>query len=102
MTLLVTLFLVLINILNNVTSKTPTIETMMTAISAWLIVCILFIFGALCAYGGILFKKYKSNKVLPDDMDMKFQLSKIDNSLVVLFPVAFLVFNTIYWLVCLT
>jgi len=53
MTLLVTLFLVLINIFNNITITSPNTETM-TALSAWMIACILFVFGALASYAGIL------------------------------------------------
>ena len=63
MTLLVTLFLVLINIFNNITSNSPNVEGL-TSISAWVITCILFVFGALSGYAGILFKKNRLAKVL--------------------------------------
>ena len=56
MTLLVTLFLVLINIFTNITSNSPNVEGL-TSISAWVIACILFVFGALIGYAGILIKK---------------------------------------------
>ena len=71
MTLLVTIFLVLINIFNNVTSNSPNVEGL-TAISsnvrvistyndnvlsAWIITCILFVFGALAGYAGLLLRK---------------------------------------------
>ena len=46
MALLVTLFLVLVNIFNNVTTNTPKAEGL-TAIEAWMLACILFVFGAL-------------------------------------------------------
>ena len=62
MTLLVTLFLVLINIFNNITSNSPNVEGL-TSISAWVITCILFVFGALSGYAGILFKKNRLAKV---------------------------------------
>ena len=62
MTLLVTLFLVLINIFNNITSNSPNVEGL-TSISAWVITCILFVFGALAGYAGILFKKNRLAKV---------------------------------------
>ena len=55
MTLLVTLFLVLINIFNSVSSNSPNVEGF-TAISTWVISCILFVFAALVGYAGILFK----------------------------------------------
>ena len=56
MTLLVTLFLVLISIFNLVTSQSPKVDGF-HALTAWIISCILFVFGALCGYAGILFKK---------------------------------------------
>ena len=46
MALLVTLFLVLVNIFNTVTTNTPKAEGL-TAIEAWMLACILFVFGAL-------------------------------------------------------
>ena len=46
MTLLITVFLVLVNIFNTVTTNTPKAEGL-TAIEAWMLACILFVFGAL-------------------------------------------------------
>ena len=54
MALLVTLFLVLINIFNTITNVSPNVEGM-TAISAWMIACMFFVFGALLAYASILY-----------------------------------------------
>ena len=59
MAMLITLFLVLINIFNIVTSNSPNVEGM-TAIAAWMLACILFVFGALLAYAFILWRKKKS------------------------------------------
>ena len=56
MTLLITLFLVMISIFNSVSAKSPKVEGF-NALTAWIICCILFVFGALCGYGGILFQK---------------------------------------------
>ena len=44
MALLVMLFLVLVNIFNTVTTNTPKAEGL-TAIEAWMLACILFVFG---------------------------------------------------------
>ena len=44
--MLITLFLVLINIFNIVTTNSPNVEGM-TAIAAWMLVCIFFVFAAL-------------------------------------------------------
>ena len=57
MTLLVTLFLVLISIFNLVSTKSPKVEGF-NALTAWIVSCIMFVFGALCGYAGILFKKH--------------------------------------------
>ena len=46
MTLLITVFLVLVNIFNYITTNIPKAEGL-TAIESWVIVCVLFVFGAL-------------------------------------------------------
>merc|ERR1719151_333878 len=56
MGLLVTLFLVLVNIFNTVTTNTPKAEGL-TAIEAWMLACILFVCGALFEYAAILFRR---------------------------------------------
>merc|ERR1719242_2081069 len=53
MTLLITIFLVLVNIFNTITTNIPKAEGL-TAIEAFVIVCVLFVFGALIEYAGIL------------------------------------------------
>jgi len=55
MTLLVTVFLVLVNIFNTITTNIPKAEGL-TAIEAWVIVCVLFVFGALIEYAGLLLR----------------------------------------------
>lgn len=54
MTLLIIIFLVLINMFNTIQSNSPTAEGI-TAIESWVIACIIFVFGALCEYAFILF-----------------------------------------------
>lgn len=54
MALLVTLFLVLVNIFNTVTTNTPKAEGL-TAIEAWMLSCILFVFASLIEYACLLF-----------------------------------------------
>merc|ERR1719384_2871191 len=56
MALLVTLFLVLVNIFNTVTTNTPKAEGL-TAIEIWMLSCILFVFGALIVYAVLLYLK---------------------------------------------
>ena len=54
MALLVTLFLVLSNIFNTITNISPNTEGM-TAITSWMIACMMFVFAALLAYSAILY-----------------------------------------------
>ena len=112
MAMLITLFLVLINIFNIVTSNSPNVEGM-TAIAAWMLVCIFFVFGALVGYAYLLWKKKKSclkrkkqRKISEDESKLRQILkedyrSKVDDVFLVVFPIMFLVFNLIYWPMCL-
>jgi len=55
MALLVTLFLVLVNIFNAITTNSPKADGL-NALQAWVIACIFFIFGALFEYSVILLR----------------------------------------------
>ena len=113
MAMLITLFLVLINIFNIVTSNSPNVEGM-TAIAAWMLVCIFFVFGALIGYAYLLWKKKKSclkrkRKRKQTEEEGKLRAmrkedyrSKVDDVFFVVFPIMFLVFNLIYWPMCLS
>ena len=71
MSLLVLLFLVLINIFMNVSDISPNVEGL-SAISAWMICCILFVFGALIEYTMVLVKIKKcQNKKIIDERTRK-------------------------------
>merc|ERR1712223_262914 len=61
MALLITLFLVLVNIFNNITTNSPKAEGL-TAIEIWMLACILFVFGSLIEYAVILYRKQKVSK----------------------------------------
>lgn len=122
MTLLVTVFLVLVNIFNTITTNIPKAEGL-TAIEAWVIVCVLFVFGALIEYAGLLLKmkiattrKCNSressvilNGNMPDEKKILRGISRrrqqedrsharLDILFLLLFPLFFLIFNVIYWL----
>ena len=113
MAMLITLFLVLINIFNQVTSKSPNTEGM-NAITAWMLVCILKVFGALVGYAFLLWRKKKSclkrhrvHKMTDEETKARVkkkeeQRSRVDDFFLVLFPCMFLLFNLIYWPTCLT
>jgi len=124
MGLLVMMFLVLINMFNSVSARSPTVEGM-TSVIFWMISCILFVFGALCEYAGILYLKRKNeggskqrhsngldhrtvimNKdkcdqwlsslgdKLPKSQD---DIKRIDKIALYSFFVGFLLFNMAYW-----
>ena len=63
MTLLVTLFLVMISIFNTTSTTSPKVQGF-NALTAWILSCILFVFAALLGYAGILFDKYVIGKVI--------------------------------------
>ena len=110
--MLITLFLVLINIFNIVTTNSPNVEGM-TAIAAWMIVCILFVFAALAGYAWLLWKKKKSclkrkrpRKLTDEEGKLRTRRkeefrSKIDDLFLVTFPLLFALFNLVYWPMCL-
>ena len=111
MALLITLFLVLTNIFNIITTNSPNVEGM-TAIAAWMLVCIFFVFGVLVGYAFLLWTKKKSvlkkkkskmtsKDVLKDNQKDDYR-SKVDDMFLVMFPILFLVFNMIYWPLCLS
>ena len=65
MALLVTLLLVLINISNGLTNEIP-MSNSLTALEQWMLLCIVFVIGAIAEYSYILFlmaRDYKERKV---------------------------------------
>jgi len=94
MSLLITIFLVLINIYNTIQTNSPQAEAL-TAMEAWLIACIVFVFACLIEYTAILMKmnlrKLRTGKRKKDDYSL------IDITFLIIFPIVFLVFNIIYW-----
>ena len=95
----------------------------LTAIEVWLVCCIFFIFIALIEYGIVLFILTKERKLRERDIGsqkLKSQawpnqkeynifkprnfsdlVDKVDNICLVILPVLFLIFNTIYWYIYL-
>ena len=63
MTLLVTLFLVLTNLFNEIPGTSPKVDGF-SALTVWVLSCILFVFGALVGYAGILYRKMFAHKVI--------------------------------------
>ena len=91
--LLVTLILILTDIFINVTSKSPNTKSV-TSISAWILTCIHFVFGALLEYGCILFYKYVS--IFRDDNDKKY-LKQFDLLALMSSVMSFITFNIVFW-----
>ena len=79
-----------------------------------MLVCIFFVFGALIGYAYLLWKKKKSclkrkRKRKQTEEEGKLRAmrkedyrSKVDDVFFVVFPIMFLVFNLIYWPMCLS
>ena len=78
-----------------------------------MLVCIFFVFGALVGYAYLLWKKKKSclkkKKIRKECEEMrKFRQMKkddfrgrVDDVFLVVFPIMFLIFNLLYWPLCL-
>ena len=81
--LLVTLMLVLVNLFLNITSKSPNTDSL-TAISCWMIGCILFVALALMEYAIILFSKhvlsFNKTKKRPNQVQSSTVICKTDGS----------------------
>ena len=93
MGLLITLFLVLVNLFISITTNTPNTKSL-TSISTWVLVCIIFVQGAVLEYGGILLFKYFSVSNVGSEV-----LHKVDLLSLILSIVTFLTFNVVYWMI---
>ena len=58
-----TLFLVLTNLFNEIPGTSPKVDGF-SALTVWVLSCILFVFGALVGYAGILYRKMFAHKVI--------------------------------------
>jgi hypothetical protein len=105
MAMLVTLFLVLVNLFSSVITNSPKAESL-TAISSWMLVCLLFVFGALSGYAAILIMLYRTSRGTISGADKMVvgqpykdgaRMKKIDTYLLIFFPLLFLIYNIIYW-----
>ena len=124
MSLLITVLLVLVNLLGTIIDKQPP-SVYPTSLVVWMIVCIVFASGALLAYGVLLRQKLTTQKkqsteinLVEDAVDFQYTYSRtqskgmeipstetkndsrhgtFDNLCLLYFPIAFLLFNVIYW-----
>ena len=97
MALLVTLFLVLTEIYTNVANQSP-VSNSTNQLSLWVIACILFVFGALMEYAGLLFVRYQSYIDSDEAFKNASRMKTIDLFFFTTFPITFIIFNVIYWL----
>ena len=95
MGLLITLFLVLVNLFISITTNSPNTKSL-TSISTWVLACIIFVQGAVLEYGFILLLKHLIPHLV-SDLGQKI-LPKIDSFCLLLSIIAFTIFNFIYWL----
>ena len=95
--LLITIFLVMINIFITVTAKSPHAESL-TNISTWIIICIIFVYSALVEYGFLLFYKQvtKSFDQIPPQY-IKNALKKVDLVCLGTSMSIFFIFNVAFW-----
>ena len=109
MGLLVTIFLVLINIFNGVKSYSP-VSASLNAVDIYLVGCIGQVFLVLSEYAIVLskekfpFARKSTNSTCSENdettkawFDNKYSKNKLDTVSILLFPVIFIVFNAIYW-----
>ena len=95
MGLLITLFLVLVNLFISITTNSPNTKSL-TSISTWILACIIFVQGAVLEYGCILlFKHVVYNPA--SDLGQKI-LRRIDSFCLFISIKAFALFNFIYWI----
>ena len=95
--LLITIFLVMINIFITVTAKSPHTESL-TNISTWIITCIIFVYSALVEYGFLLFYRQvtRSFDTVPPQY-IKNALKKVDLVCLGISMSVFFVFNVAFW-----
>ena len=115
MGLLITLLLVLVNLLDTVISTQPPSNTP-TLLAMWILICTLFVKAAFFAYAILLYKlnpktkktSLKAKKMPPNQIDhtktknvtdniIDQSLNNWDKNCLIFFPLAFFIFNLIYW-----
>merc|ERR1719273_917535 len=103
MGLLVTLFLSLTALLVSTISSSPEVSEGITALAFWVLVHFFFIFGAIVVYMFqlALIRMNKNEEGGMKDVDVDARAWKIDKSMLLLFVSMYVLFNALYWPVCL-
>lgn len=97
MALLVTIFLMLVNVSNAASVINPKSEGL-TAMDLWLLICMVFVAFALFEYAILLKIRFKKAEMSKQEGMLKCQCQNVDSKASVLFPIAFALFNLAYWL----
>ena len=115
--MLVTLFLCLVNTLNSVSETSPNTQSVPTAIVSWIIVCMVFVLGALVSYAWILYRQVHGGsdknlkagdpiKVTPAQKISQpittpsptIKIQKMDKILLSAFPVSFVISTIMFFI----
>ena len=107
MGLLITLLLVLVNLFGTVIHTQPSTKYL-TYLNVWMITCIIFVCGPLFAYAVLLFhlraaqSALESITIVKPDKEIPLIIApnyywRWDKICLTFFPLAFLLFNSVYW-----
>ena len=104
MALLVTIFLMMVNISNSANEKAPEAQGL-TALDVWIWGCILFVAAALFEYAVLLKLKFPdiskiqvSNEHAKTKLNTRYDCGKIDRRALFIFVAVFALFNICYWM----
>ena len=104
LSLVLTLFLCMINTLNSVTTDSPKANSSSTALVKWVIICLIFLLLAMLEYSWVLTASMRANKrrvssVTMTKMTKKFKPFDLDRVMVLVYPVLFMVTAVVFWCV---
>ena len=106
LSLVLTLFLCMINTLNSVTADSPKANSDSTALVKWVIICLIFLLLAMLEYSWVLVtasmrgaKKRRVSSVTMTKMPKNFKPFDLDRVMVLVYPVLFLLTAIVFWCV---
>ena len=100
--LLVTLFLVIVNVIVANQSSVPNSEGL-TVMMGWTFACLVFIINALAGYAFILFLDFKEKDIAASRAEAHgLRKRNIDKAFLVIFPTVFIIFNLAFWPIATT
>ena len=104
LSLVLTLFLCMINTLNSVTTDSPKANSSSTALVKWVIICLIFLLLAILEYSWVLTASMRAKKrrvscVTMTKMTKKFKPFDLDRVMVLVYPVLFILTAVVFWCV---